>query len=79
RQSDISSPILADGKFLVLESNGGFLAMVGANPAEHQLLGRTKVGALKCPTPAISGSKLVVRTKDRLICYDLIKAAPVDS
>lgn len=79
RQSDISSPILADGKLLVLESNGGFLAMVGANPAEHQLLGRTKVAALKCPTPAISGSKLVVRAKDRLICYDLTKPAAADS
>ena len=79
RQSDISSPVLADGRLLVLENNGGFIAMVGANPTEHQLLGRTKVGSLKCPTPAITGSKLVVRANDRLICYDLTKAATPES
>ncbi|MEM7014542.1 MAG: PQQ-binding-like beta-propeller repeat protein, partial [Verrucomicrobiota bacterium] len=46
RSSNISSPILADGKFLVLENNGGFLAMVDATPQDHQLLGRTKIGAM---------------------------------
>lgn len=79
RQSDISSPVFADGKLLVLENNGGFLAMIGADPAEYRSLGRTKVGSLKCPTPAISGSLVVVRSADRIVCYDLGKPAPSDS
>jgi len=72
RQSNLSSPILADGKLLVFENNGGFLAMIDPSPEEHKLLGRMKVSALGCPSPAISGSLAVLRLRDKLVCYDLM-------
>ncbi len=75
RSSNLSSPLLANGKLLVYENNGGFLAMIDAQPGEHRILGRVKVGGLACATPAIVGSKAVVRTRDRVICYDLKQAA----
>lgn len=78
RQSNLSSPILADGKLLVYENNGGFLTMVDCSPEKHEILGRAKVSALGCPTPAISGSYAVIRLRDKLVCYDLMgKGAPV--
>lgn len=71
RSSNLSSPLVANDKLLVYENNGGFLAMIGAQPKEHQILGRVKVGALGCTTPAVVGSKAVLRTRDKVICYDL--------
>jgi len=76
RQSNLSSPIFADGKFLVYENNGGFLAMIDADPAAHRILGRAKVSGLGCATPALDGTLAVVRTKDRLVCLDLSRPAP---
>jgi len=75
RSSDLSSPVIADGRLLIYENNGGFLAMIAADAAEHKILGRAKVGALGCTTPAIAGNLAVVRTKDRLVCFDLTQAA----
>jgi outer membrane protein assembly factor BamB len=76
RQSNLSSPVFADGKFLVYENNGGFLAMVDPDPAAHRIVGRAKTSALGCATPALHASLAVVRTKDRLVCLDLSQAAP---
>jgi len=74
RSSDLSSPVIADGRLLIYENNGGFLAMIAADPAGHKILGRAKVGALGCTTPAIQGNLAVIRTKDRLVCFDLTQA-----
>jgi len=71
--SVISSPILADGKLLVYENNGGMLTMLKADPEDYTALGRAKVGALRCASPAIVGSRLYFRTKDAVECYDLGK------
>ncbi len=78
RSSNLSSPLLANGKLLVYENNGGFLAMIGAKPGGHEILGRVKIGALGCSSPAIIGSKAIVRNRERVLCYDLKVAAAAD-
>lgn len=75
RSSDLSSPLVAGERLLVYENNGGFLAMVAADPAGHRILGRAKVGALACATPALHENLAVLRTRDRIVCYDLSRAA----
>jgi len=74
RTSNLSSPIVVGDKLLVFENNGGFLAMIGATPQEHEILGRVKVGALGSSSPALDGSRLVVRQGDRVVCYDLMQS-----
>ena len=69
--SSISSPLIADGKLLVYENRGGFAILIDANPAEYKTLGRAKVGALYCASPALVGSDLFLRTSDSVACYRL--------
>ena len=68
---DISSPILADGKIFAYEIKGSFLNMVKADPDDFSELGKAKVSALRCSSPAIVGNKLLVRMAERITCYDL--------
>jgi outer membrane protein assembly factor BamB len=68
--SSISSPLLADGKLFVYENRGGFIAMIGTNPAEYQTLGRAKIGALYCASPAIVGKRLYFRTPTNIAAYE---------
>ena len=68
---DISSPVFADGKIFAYEIKGSFLDMVKADPNDFTELGKTKVQALRCSSPAIAGNKLLVRMADRIACYDL--------
>jgi outer membrane protein assembly factor BamB len=75
KNSDLSSPLVVGDRLLVLENNGGFLAMIAADPTQYRVLGRAKVGALGCATPALDGHLAVMRTKDRMVCYDLTQAA----
>ena len=70
---DISSPLFADGKIFAYEIKGSFLNMVKADPNDFTELGKTKVQALRCSSPAIAGNKLLVRMVDRIACYDLGK------
>ncbi len=70
-QSEISSPILADGKILVYENRGGLLSMISASPEEYTVLGKTKIAALYCASPAIVGRDLFFRTKDSVRCFRL--------
>jgi outer membrane protein assembly factor BamB len=72
-KSEISSPLLADGKILVLENNGTQLTMLDANAREYTELASTKIRALRCPSPAISDGFLYVRKADRISCFDLRK------
>ncbi|MEM0896777.1 MAG: PQQ-binding-like beta-propeller repeat protein [Verrucomicrobiota bacterium] len=71
RSSNISSPILADGKIYGFEKNASDLVVIDANADQHTELARAKVSALKCTSPAFAGGKLFVRTDDRIACYDL--------
>jgi outer membrane protein assembly factor BamB len=70
-ESTITSPMLVDGKLLVIEQNGMFLRLIKADPSSYQLLGRAKIEALWCPTPAPSDGRLIVRRKNNIACFDL--------
>ncbi len=68
-QSSISSPLIADGKLLVYENKGGFAAIIEATPEEYRNLGKTKIGALFCASPALVGRDLFLRTTESIACY----------
>jgi hypothetical protein len=68
---DISSPILADGKILAYEINGSQLKMIEANPDNFEEIQKTKINALKCTSPAMSGTKLLIRKEKGVGCYEL--------
>ena len=68
--SGISSPLLADGKLFVYENQGGFLSMIRATPVAYTPLGRTKVGALPCASPAIVGNRVYLRTAASVACFE---------
>lgn len=70
-ESTITSPMLVDGKFLVIEQNGIFLRLIKADPGSYQMLGRAKVEAMWCPTPAPHDGRLIVRKKNKVACFDL--------
>jgi len=69
--STITSPLLADGKLLVYENNGTHVRMVKATNAAYEQLGRAKTDAMGCSSPAIANGRLIVRQKDKLVCFDL--------
>ena len=69
--STITSPLFADGKLLVYENNGTHVRMVKATNAAYEQLGRAKTDAMGCSSPAIANGKLIVRQKDKLVCFDL--------
>ena len=69
--STITSPLLADGKLMVLENNGSHLAMIRAAPAAYEQVARAKVEGMGCTSPALSNGRLIVRQKDKLTCFDL--------
>ncbi|MEM6278027.1 MAG: PQQ-binding-like beta-propeller repeat protein [Verrucomicrobiota bacterium] len=68
-QSAISSPLLADGKLIVYENRGGFAKIIRATPEGYESIGRAKVGALYCASPAIVGSDLYLRTAKNVVSY----------
>jgi hypothetical protein len=69
--STITSPLLADGKLLVYENNGTHVRMMKASNAAYEQLGRAKTDAMGCSSPAIANGRLLVRKKDKLVCFDL--------
>jgi outer membrane protein assembly factor BamB len=69
--STISSPLLVDGKLLVQENNGSHIRLVKADASSYQMLSRAKADAMSCATPAVSNGKLLVRQKEKLVCFDL--------
>ncbi|MEN3943552.1 PQQ-binding-like beta-propeller repeat protein [Prosthecobacter sp. SYSU 5D2] len=69
--STITSPIIADGKLIVYENNGSHLRMVKAQPGAYQQLARAKVEGMGCTSPALSNGRLIVRQREKLVCYDL--------
>ncbi len=67
--SSISSPILADGKLLVYENRGGYITMLKATPEDYTSLGRAKIGALRCASPAMVGKDLFFRAAKSVKCF----------
>jgi hypothetical protein len=70
-ESTISSPILVDGKLLILDNNGSHLNLLKATPESYQSLGRARIGAMWCPTPTPWNGRVIIRKKDHVACYDL--------
>lgn len=68
---DISSPILADGKILAYEINGSFLKMIDSNPNNFEEIQKAKINALKCTSPSLAGTKLLIRKEQKIICLEL--------
>jgi outer membrane protein assembly factor BamB len=73
---DISSPILAGGKILAYEINGSFLQLIETKPEKFGSISKAKIGALRCTSPSLSGSKILVRKSDRIACYELGGGTP---
>jgi hypothetical protein len=68
---DISSPVFIDGKILAYEINGSFLTVIDSNPKNFEGLVKIKVSALKCTSPSLSGTKLLIRRENKIVCYEL--------
>ncbi|MBT3666824.1 MAG: PQQ-like beta-propeller repeat protein [Opitutae bacterium] len=68
---DISSPILADGKILAYEINGSFLKMIDCDPNHFEEIQKAKINALKCTSPSLAGSKLLIRKEKKIVCLEL--------
>jgi outer membrane protein assembly factor BamB len=69
--SSISSPVLADGKLFVMINNGNNVQMIRAGAETRVELGRAVVRGTWVPSPAVADGRLLVRTKDRVRCFDL--------
>jgi outer membrane protein assembly factor BamB len=67
-----ASPILADGKLVTL-ANEGRLQVLEA--ASGKTLVSVKVGALRCTSPALAGTRVYLRTAKGICCYDLAAKA----
>lgn len=65
-----SSPVFADGK--VIAQVGSWLYLLKASQQAYALLGKAKVAGGKYSSPALTGGKLLLRSK-RVTCYDLAK------
>jgi hypothetical protein len=63
--------VLADGKLLVMENNGSHFSVIKAAPTSYQALAKTKVGAMGCTSPALSNGRLVLRQREKIVCYDV--------
>ena len=74
--STITSPVLADGKLLVLENNGSHLSITSSQPAAYRQFARVRIDAMGCTSPALSNGRLIVRQKDKLACFDLRPLQP---
>lgn len=69
--STITSPIMADGKLMVFENNGTHLRIVKAAPGAYAQLARPKIEGMGCTSPALSNGRLIVRQREKLVCFDL--------
>jgi outer membrane protein assembly factor BamB len=72
--SSITSPLLADGKVLVVINNGNNLLMAKASPEAYTELGKANIRALWVPSPSLADGLLYIRHRDAVRCYDLRKS-----
>ena len=45
--------------------------MIDTNRKEHRELGRTRIKAMRCPSPVVVDGRLYLRMADNLSCFDL--------
>jgi outer membrane protein assembly factor BamB len=67
--AEFSSPILADGKLIVLV--GTSLHLMKASPEGYLSLGQAPLGLARWVSPALASGKLFLRTNKSVVCYDL--------
>jgi outer membrane protein assembly factor BamB len=72
-QTTISSPVIADGKLFTMANNGNSLLMVAAEPKTYINLGRATVKAQWIPSPCIANGRLILRMKDSVKAWSLVK------
>ncbi len=72
--TEISSPILVDGKVLVVLGDGNVL-MFKASPEKFEQMGKARLGIVVCSTPSAADGKLLCRAQNAVVCYDLTKPA----
>jgi len=70
-KTDVNSALIADGKLYALDGKANYLIMLDASPAQYKTLGKTRIKALWCPSPALAGHQLLLRMGDKVTCYDL--------
>lgn len=66
---EIASPIAVGGKIIHIVNS--WLYMIEATPVRFNILARANLGITECTTPAFADSKLFLRLKDAVACYDL--------
>ena len=72
--TEISSPVVADGK--ILAEVDSQLYMWQADPRRCNLLGKTALGIEPCTSPALVDGILYVRVKGHVAAFDLRKSVP---
>ena len=73
--TEVASPILADGKLWVLVGMGSrpALYVIRATPEKYTLLGQAKTSAVICTSPALADGRMWLRLPAAVACYDLRK------
>jgi len=69
--SNISSPVLADGKLFTMANNGNTLLVLKPSADARMEIGKANVRAQWVPSPCIAGDRLVLRLADKLKCWSL--------
>ena len=71
-----ASPSIVDG--LMFMTSPQAMTVLNADPADGKVLGKMKLQHLRCTSAAIADGKMVLRSKERITCYDLVNipAAP---
>ena len=62
---------MLDGQILTYEINGSFLQLLDAEPDRLNDSQKFKINALKCTSPILLGSNLIIRQAKGLSCFDL--------
>lgn len=69
---EISSPVMLGNKIFAYEINGSFLQALETEQEEFlSSIYKFKINALRCSSPSLFGTKLLVRKIDRISCYQL--------
>ena len=70
--SEITSPILADGKIFVLTGMGSTLLAIKATAQERLVLGKATVRAQWVPSPCLIDGRLILRMPNSIKCWSLL-------
>ena len=74
--TEYSSPIVADGKVIAVDRNGGRLLMFKATPERYIPLAEARLSIVVCTSPAVAEGKMYLRLKHAVACYDLQSPSP---